>query len=101
MTGDDFLRNAMQAGALVSGRPVPPDFERGWGRPPFLRGKMIAHHWTADRDVDLGPGIYGLRSACGLLTVATPQVPLCGEGNLPFCVRCENRLMKNASQAAA
>lgn len=94
MTGDDFLNNVRRNGGLVAGGRVPPDFDRGWGRPPLLGGKLIAHHWVADRDVDLGPGVFGVRSACGLLTVSTPRVPLCGPGNLPFCTRCENKLMK-------
>lgn len=93
MTGDDFLNNVRRNGGLVAGAKVPADFESGWGHHPFMRG-MKAHHWVADRQADLGPGVYGLRSACGLLTVSTAHVPLCGPGNLPFCTRCENKLMK-------
>lgn len=94
MTGDEWLKQKIREGALVSGKPVPADFDKGWGRPPFLGGRMIAHHWTADRTTDLGDGAYGLKSACGVLTVATRQVPLCGPGNLPYCQRCENALMR-------
>ena len=93
MTGDEFLKAAIRDGALVSGGPVPADFERGWGHPPFMNG-MKAHHWEADRRFDLGEGAYGLRSACGRSTVATRQVPLMQPGNLPFCQRCENALMR-------
>jgi hypothetical protein len=95
MHSDQFLHNARRNGALVSGEPVAPDFDAGWGHPPFSKGKMIAHHWRADRSHNLGEGVFGLRSACGVLTVSTPQVPLMGPGNLPFCARCEAKLTKS------
>lgn len=87
-----FLGPAARDGAIISGGPVPADFERGWGKHPF-RGEK-AHHWTADRTL-IDPGIgYGLASACGLDTVATPQVPLLGAGTYEYCERCERVLMK-------
>lgn len=89
-----FHRAALEHGATITDGPVPPDFERGWGHPPFSKGKMIAHYWQADRSYDLGEGVFGIRSACGVLTVSTPQVPLMRPGNLPFCARCEAKLMK-------
>lgn len=93
MSARDFLAHALRTGALVSGGPVPADFLSGWGHQPFMRG-MKAHHWTANQSGELGDGAYGLRSACGVQTVATKRVPLLEAGNLPFCTRCENRLMK-------
>lgn len=88
MTSDAFLDNIRRQGGLVSAGPV----QDGWAHPPLSRGKMIAHHWAKTTEPNHA-GAYGLRSACGLFTVATPRVPLLGAGNLPFCVRCENRLM--------
>lgn len=91
--GCDFADWARrQPGALVSGPKVADDFTEGWGHPPFMRG-MKAHYWRVDLP-DLGDGAYGLRSACGVLTVATKHVPLMQPGNLPFCTRCEGKLMK-------
>lgn len=97
MTGEEWLQQKRREGALVTGGKVGDDFLTGWGHPPFMRG-MKAHHWTADLSSDLGDGAYGLRSACGLLTVATKQVPLMQPGNLPFCTRCEGKLMKAVKQ---
>lgn len=55
---------------------------------------MIAHHWAADRRFDLKDRAYGLVSACGIMTVATRQVPLCGPGNMDFCQRCDTKMLK-------
>jgi hypothetical protein len=99
VTGDEWLRQKICEGALVSGKKVPEDFAVGWGTHPFMRG-MKAHHWTANRESEAEDGTYGLTSACGLWTVATRHVPLCGPGNLPFCARCENKLMKAMPKGA-
>lgn len=95
MTSDEFLDNARRNGALVSGKKVPSDFEQGWGTHPFMRG-MKAHHWEADRSYKFAadPSAYEVRTACGRLAVVSSRVPLLAAGNLPFCTRCENALMK-------
>lgn len=95
-----FRRAALEAGATISDGPVPTPFERGWGKAAFVgSGRGVAHYWTADRSHDLPDEAYGLRSACGVLTVATERVPLFGPGNYPYCVRCENKLMGSAKWA--
>ncbi len=88
-----FRDAAIRAGALVTDGPVDARIKPQWGRPPFLQGKMIAHYWTAEGDVPGHPGAYGIRSACGLVTVATTAVPLLGHGNLEFCSRCDSKLL--------
>lgn len=89
-----FQEAAARHGALVTDPPVDARIKPQWGRPPFLGGKMIAHFWTADDTPIPGhPDAYGIRSACGLTTVATKAVPLCGHGNLPFCERCDKKLL--------
>lgn len=89
-----FPEAARRAGALVTDHPVDARIKPQWGRPPFLNGKMIAHYWTAhDTPIPGHPDAYGIRSACGLTTVATKAVPLCGHGNLPFCERCDRKLL--------
>jgi hypothetical protein len=89
-----FPEAARRAGALVTDPPVDAKLKPQWGRPPFLQGKMIAHFWTADDTPIPGhPDAYGMRSACGLTTVATRAVPLLGHGNLPFCERCDRKLL--------
>ncbi len=82
-------------GGTVSGRAVPDDFSRGWGKHPF-KG-TIAHHWTADRTAALPEGAYGLTSACGMVTVATKSVPLLGAGTFEYCRRCESVLLRAAT----
>lgn len=90
-----FIRAAIEAGATVAGDAVPASFERGWGKAAFVgNGRGVAHYWTADRSHDLSDGAYGLRSACGVFTVATKRVPLFTPGNYPYCARCEASLMK-------
>jgi hypothetical protein len=106
MTGDDFLDRARRAGAIVTDGPVGPDFTKGWGHQITFRSRgMIAHYWTKEHDPQLeaevvaefgerGRGAAIVVSACGLRKLTTSHVPLMGPGNLPFCARCENRLMK-------
>jgi hypothetical protein len=87
-----FLRQLAQQGGIVSGGPVADDFASGWGKHPFNGEK--AHHWTADRSVKVDGVLYGLDSACGLQTIATPRVPLLGAGSYEYCRRCEKKLMR-------
>lgn len=87
----DFMDHALRSGALVSGGPVPTGAPTAWATQPFMRGRK-AHRWT--HATDLGSGSHGYRSACGLHAVSTPRVPLLAPGNLPFCTRCENALMR-------
>lgn len=91
-----FVRAALEHGATITDGPVPRDFTAVWGKHPF-KGKSVAHYWTAERPAwmaEVSPDmIYAISSACGLSTIGTKQVPLLGAGNLPFCVRCENKLM--------
>jgi hypothetical protein len=76
---------------------VPRDFTAAWGT-AGLKKITVAHYWTASRPEwmhEVSPDmLYGLTSACGLRSVGTKQVPLFGAGNLPFCARCENKLMR-------
>lgn len=95
-----FRRAALEAGALISDGPV----DAGWATHPFGRGTK-AHFWTAHPDNGLeaealkecgerARGIRRVTSACGLEKIAVKAVPLLGAGNLPFCARCEAKLMK-------
>jgi hypothetical protein len=90
-----FHRAALEAGATITDGPLR-DFQGGWGHPPLMRSRrMIAHHWQVLPPLPEADGKYtGVRSACGVFHVFSEQVPMLAPGNLPFCVRCENKLMK-------
>lgn len=93
-----FLESAAREGALVSGGPIPQNFMKGWAHPPMSRGKMIAHHWRRGSAPPID-GVVMFESACGLSTVSMPAIPLLQAGNLPYCQRCENKLMKQQRAA--
>lgn len=100
-----FHRAALEHGATITDRPIP-NFSEGWAHQPnFKRGRLVAHYWTKHYDARIeaqmvaefgeqARGIAELSSACGLSRHTTSRVPVLGPGNLPYCARCENALMR-------
>lgn len=93
-------------GATITDGPVGPDFTQGWSHVISFKSRaMTAHYFTVKRPstpedeivAESGEAARGLRfltSACGLQRFATNRVPLLTAGNLPYCARCEAKLME-------
>jgi hypothetical protein len=108
-----FHRAALEAGATITDGPLPCDFREGWAHQiTFKTHSMIAHYWTKHPDPELeaemvakhgerGRGAAIATSACGLERLTTKSVPLMGPGNLPFCARCEGKLMRGMRPGGA
>lgn len=96
-TSEEFLDAARREGATVSGGSAPPDFRQGWAhRITFKSRGMIAHYFTREPYTYDAPDVFSAVSACGLVGFHSKRVPLVLPGNMPFCARCENKLMRAA-----
>jgi hypothetical protein len=61
---------------VVVGKPV-------WAIHPFIGEK--AHHWNVNSQSET---VFGIRSMCGIESVATSKVPLLNPGDWPKCNLC-------------
>lgn len=96
-----WLRNAIKAGATVAGGAVPHDFQQGWAhRITFKSPGMTAHYFTRERGFTYDePGVvFSALSECGLVGWHSQRVPLMLPGTMPYCQRCEAKLLKRSGR---